>query len=199
MVLTTLAAVVAVMALSRPDLGEGPAGARHGGTPEAIATAVAVELGRGLLTAPHAVAVLSERDLTVVARERNPQRTRFRDPEARVRQGLVVITAAGSAGPFDVTTVAHVRVGLTRGAAEPRLSAAVTAVEVGRLPIPDWARQTVDPRGADSLALDRILDSSPAFRILRANVDCVAAVAEGVRLGVHRPGTAADPQACATL
>jgi len=188
-----------IAVLSRPDLGSAPSGARHGGTVEAIAAGLAVEIGRGLVTSPHAVVVLSERDLTVVARARNPRPGRFRDPEARSRDGLVAVSAVGSLGPVEITTTARVRVRLNHGAGEPHLTTEVVGLEAGRLPIPGWARELVDNRGADALSVDSVLDSNPALRVLRENLDCVVTAPDGIRLGIHRPGTTADPDGCATL
>lgn len=184
---------VLVRAVSRPDLGPGPAGARHGGTPEAIATALAGDLVRALVSQAHAVTILTERDLTVIARARNPNPSRFHDPEARVRDGQVVIDASSSLGPFDVVTVARSRLSLSPAG---DISADVGSVEVGTLPVPDWARGTLDPWSPRALPLDRLLDTNPVLGSLRQDLDCVAVEDDGVHLGAHRPGAAPDPSAC---
>lgn len=192
--LTALAGYVLVRAMSRPELGAAPAGVRHGGTPEAIAGVVAGDLGRQLAGSAHGAVVLSERDLTVIARSRNPDPARFHDPDARVRDGEVVLAAGSAVGPFDVVAVARTRVGLTPAQG---ISAEVASVEVGRLTVPGWARTGVDSWGSGALSLDHLLDLNPLLASLRADLDCVGVQADGVHLGVHRPGTPADPAACA--
>jgi hypothetical protein len=150
-----------------------------------------------MIAAPHATVTLSERDLTVIARARNPRPDRFADPEARVRDGEVVISASTPLGPLSVTSVARIRVGLTSATGgRPRLLSDVTAVEFGALSVPGWARSALDPRGGDTLELDQAFDASPALGLLRDNLDCLAVGGGGVRIGIHRPGVTAFPAGC---
>ena len=98
--------VVVTKALAAPDLGAAPGGTVHGSSAAVIAAALGGAAATQLLAMDHAVVTVSERDLTVIATARNPSPARFRNPQARVRNGYIVVSADTSVGPFGVTAVA---------------------------------------------------------------------------------------------
>jgi len=196
-VVAALGGILGTLALSSPDLGARPGGRDDGDSELAIATAVATELAAQLVAGSHAVVTLSEHDLTVLVRENNPNPTRLRDPQARVRDGLVVIDARTSVGPFSVDAVGKVALLLTQGSdGLPRVAAEFRAVQLGGLGLPDFAARAVQDRIQQALDLQDLLASNQALRLARRSLDCVSVAADGVRLGFHRPGVAPAPGDC---
>lgn len=187
-----MSAFVVDRAMAAPDLGAAPGGRDDGETQQAIAVSLGVQLGRELITGPHGVVTLSEHDLTVLAAEHNPHPDRYRDVAARVRDGLVVVSALTNYGPIATTVVAHINVALVQSGA--RLDANVVRVDVGDLQVPGWVEDHF--MGSPTISLDQLFDSSPALQLLRANIECVLVAPDGVRVGVHRPGTGATPGVC---
>ena len=194
--LLAVAAYLLIRALSQPDVGAAPRGPAHGATPSAIATTLAAQAAASLVTSPHATVTLSEQDLTVLATAENPEPEKFREPQARIRDGRLVVSAASSLGPFDTTTTVTLSVAMTRSSdGIPGATATVLEVDLGRLSLPDWARATFDPRGNGTISLDQFL-SDPALKVARQDLDCVRLADSGLVLSFHRPGVAADPTAC---
>ncbi|HZB98144.1 MAG TPA: hypothetical protein VE219_06060 [Candidatus Sulfotelmatobacter sp.] len=180
-------------ALATPDLGPPPDGADDGSSQQEIAATLAARIAAGLLVSPHTIAVVSERDLTVIARTRNPEPSRYQDPDARVRDGQLLLSAVDNVGPVHLTTVAHVKVQLQNAASNAsRLVGNVTGVDVGTLPIPSWAREMYDRRTTSAFNLEPVLNGIPLLEKLRSSLECAAVAGDGLHLGFHRPGT--DPQ-----
>jgi hypothetical protein len=190
--------VLAAIALAAPDLGPAPGGSNDGDTQDAIVAAMATSLGEQLLLRQHGVITLSEHDLTVLVRENNPDPSRFQNPEARIRRGLVVIDAHTKVGPFTVDAVGKLSLSRTVGADSepPRVTATFEAVEVGGLGLPDFAAKAVQDRIQQAFDLQDVLASNQYLSLARSNLDCVLVASDGVRLGFHRPGSAADPAGC---
>ncbi len=189
--------VLGAMALASPDLGPAPGGTDDGDTQAAIVAGLATSLGAQLLVAPHGVIVLSEHDLTVLVRENDPSPTRFQDPHARIRGGLVVIDARTVVGPFTVSAVARLGLSRTVGAdAMPQVTATFTALQVGSLGLPDFAAHALQDRVQQAFDLQDVLGSDPYLRLARSALDCVAVSAGTVRLGFHRIGVSSAPATC---
>lgn len=183
--------------LAPPELGAPPAGPGHGATDLEIGSTLAPQLVRALELHPHALVVLSELDLSVLARTHNPSPERYRDPQVRVRDGHLVVSALTTVAGQTVTGVARLEVGLSgQATATPEITTHLDEVDVGQLPIPEWARATLN------LPDDRVLDPSlvlrgnPTLRQLVGYVDCVGLTADGLRIGFHRPTAPADPAGC---
>jgi hypothetical protein len=185
-----------IRALSQPQLGAAPKGPSHGATPSAIAVAVAAQVAVSLTAAPHATFTLSEQDLTTLATAENPEPVKFREPQARIRGGHLLIAARSTLGPFETTTIATVSLHIGEAAdGSPLITATVDEVDLGQLTLPDWARSTFDPRGNGALSLNELL-ADPAFKPARKSLDCLRVTDGGLVLGFHRPGTAADASVC---
>ena len=183
-------------ALAAPALGAPPAGPSHGGTEPAIAVALGEQMVSQLLKAPHGVVVLSEQDLTVLAIANNPHPDEFRDLQVRVRDGLVVVSATISAGPFTPTAVAHISLSLRPGASGPVIAAQVPEVDVGMLGLPGFAGSSLVGQIDNALSLDRLFAIVPQLSTLRTDIECVAVVPGGVAVGVHDPGVPSVASSC---
>lgn len=179
-----------------PDLGPAPTGPSHGSDLPSLGRALAASAALQLVTQPHARLLLTESDLTLVVRSRNPSPQRFRDPEARVRNGTIMLAATTTAGPLVLTVSADATVHVDPTTAGPDITARVTRLDVGTLSVPHWMWGVLDARATRTLSLDPLLDSNAALRLARANLDCVGIAPAGVILGLHRPGQAADPTVC---
>lgn len=196
-VLLIVAGVLGTLALAAPDLDPAPGGVDHGESEIAIAASLGTSLGTQLAVSPHGVITLSEHDLTVLIRENNPSPNRFRDPNARIRGGQVVIDAHTPVGPFTVDAVAHMALARAIGADQlPEVTATFTAVQVGSLGLPDFAARALQDRVQQAFDLQDVLASNEYLRAARQALDCVLVASDGVRLGFHRPGTAGAPAAC---
>jgi hypothetical protein len=190
-------AVLGALALSTPDLGALPGGVDDGETQQAVAAAVAARLAAQLAAGQHAVIQLSEHDLTVLIRDNNPNPARFRDPQARIRDGLVVVDAHTPVGPFTVDAVARLALVLSTGSdGLPRVGAEFRAVQVGSLGLPDFAARAVQNRIQEAFDLQDLLAANDVLRLARRSLDCVSVSGDAVRLGFHRPGVAQDAGDC---
>jgi hypothetical protein len=187
---------VTVRALAAPDLGSLPGGTTHGGSVAVIAATLAGDAATQLVRGDHAVVVLSERDLTVIAHDRNPAPNRFRNPLARIRDGDVVVSADTSFGPFGVTAVADFQLVLTVTPSTTQISAQAVDYQVGQLGLPGFVGARFDPRGSATLNLTALFASSPVLETLSKSLDCMSVQSDGVHVGFHRPGGTASDAAC---
>lgn len=194
--LVIFAAVQGFRALADPNLGAAPAGPAHGDSLVVMAASLAGDAGTQLLTGEHAVVTLSEQDLTVIAQARNPSPDRFRNPQVRVRDGLLVVSAQSSLGPFGVTPVVRMTVAFSDQSGAPQVSATATDYAVGQLGIPQWLGDRLDPRANATFNLTSLFAANPALQLLSQALECVTVRADGVHVAFHRPGAIADPGRC---
>lgn len=190
------AAFMVDRAVAAPELGASPRGPDHGDSEAAIAVSLGVQLAAELVAQPHGTVTLSEHDLSVLAAAHNPQPTTFSGVAVRVRDHLLAVSGAHPFGPFSVTAVARMQLSLDASQAPPSLTTQVQQLDVGELTIPGFLRDRILGGLAGAISLDHLFAGSPALRALRANIECVDVALDGVRVGVHRPGTAADPSIC---
>ena len=183
-------------ALAAPTLGAPPAGPSHGATETAIAIALGTEMAGQLIQGAHGVVVLSEQDLTVLAIANNPHPNEFRDLQVRVRDGLVVVSARLSAGPFTPTGVARISLTLQPGPTGPSMAAQVPEVDIGMLGLPGFAGSGLASQIDGALSLDRLFAIDPKLSALRTDIECVAVVPGGVAVGVHDPGVPSVASSC---
>ncbi len=191
-ILVAATVFVGVRAMAAPDLGPPPGGTSHGGSDVVIAAALAGDAGTQLIVGEHAVVVLSEHDLTVIAQARNPAPNRFRNPQARIRTGDVVVSADTSLGPLGVTAVATFQLILTDSAAATSITAKAVDYAVGQLPVPGFLAERYDPRGSATLNLTQLFASNAALELLSKLLECVSVRPDGVHVGFHRPGSTPD-------
>ena len=140
---------------------------------------------------------LSERDLTVIANARNPSPARFRNPQARIRNDNVVVSADTSVGPFGVTAVATFQLLFSHASGTTQVTAHAVDYAVGQLGIPGFIGDRLDPRGSATLNLTALFASNPALELLSQAMDCVAVHPDGVHIGFHRPGLSPSASTCA--
>jgi hypothetical protein len=183
-------------ALASPVLGAAPAGPSHGTSEAAVAPALGEEMAAQLIQGPHGVVVLSEQDLTVLAVANNPHPNEYRDLQVRIRNGLLVVSARISAGPFTPTGVAHISLSLQPGAAGPVIAAQVPEVDIGMLGLPGFAGSGLASEIDAALSLDRLFAIAPKLSVLRPDIECVEVVPGGVAVGVHDPGVPAVASSC---
>lgn len=183
-------------ALAAPVLGAPPAGPSHGPTETAIALALGEEMATQLIQGPHGVVVLSEQDLTVLAVVNNPHPNEFKGVQVRVRDGLVVVSARISTGPFTPTAVAHISLSLQPGPNGPVIAAQVPEVDIGMLGLPGFASSGLVSQIDAALSLDRLFAIDPKLSALRTDIECVAVVPGGVAVGVHDPGIPSVASSC---
>lgn len=194
-VLVAGTAFVTVRGLAAPDLGPPPGGTAHGSSEAVIAATLAGDAATQLVNGEHAVVVLSERDLTLIAQARNPSPDRFRNPQARIRNGDVVVSADSSVGPFGVTAVAWFQLTLSATTSATQITAQAVDYGVGQLGMPSFVGDRLDPRGSATLNITALFASNPALETLSQSLDCLGVQPDGVHVGFHRPGGAAsDPQ-----
>jgi hypothetical protein len=194
--LLVVSIIVGSRVLAAPDLGPPPGGTAHGSSEAVVAAALGGEAATQLLSKEHAVVSLSERDLTVIANARNPSPARFRDPQARIRNGDVVVSADTSVGPFGVTAVATFRLLFSNASGTTQVTAHAVDYAVGQLGIPGFIGDRLDPRGSATLNLTALFASNPALELLSQAMDCVAVHSDGVHIGFHRPGVGASSATC---
>jgi hypothetical protein len=195
-VLVASTVFVTVRALAAPDLGPLPAGTAHGDSEAVVAAALAGDATTQLVTGEHAVVILSERDLTVIAQARNPSPDRFRNPQARIRDGDVVVSADTSVGPFGVTAVAKFQLILSDTPSATKITAQAVDYEVGQLGVPGFVGDRLDPRGSATLNLTALFASNPVLETLSQSMDCLSVQPDGVHVGFHRPTTSYLGAAC---
>lgn len=187
--------------VAAPELGAAVSGNADGTTTKAISSHVAASvLGQFLRPGPlgeHAVVVVTERDLTVIARSSNPDPAKYQDPEVRIRDSYVVVSAAAKLGTLKVIAVARATLLLSGVAAgNARIATDIVSVDLGRQAIPDFMRSAIDPRGSAALSLDPIFNASPQLKPLRQSLECLYIGTDGIYLGFHRPGVAPVTTSC---
>jgi hypothetical protein len=195
-VLAAAGAFLADRALAAPVLGAPPAGPAHGDNEVAIAVSLAGSMAAQLLAGSHGVVVLSEQDLTVLADASNPQPTRYRDLQVRVRNGLLVASAQISFGPFNPTAVVHVSLTLPSGPQGPVIAAQVPEIDIGMLGVPRFFGDALVKEIDSALSLDKLFSVDPRLNALRTDIECVAVVPGGVAVGVHDPGIPTVASSC---
>jgi hypothetical protein len=188
--------VIGWRALAAPDLGPQPDGTSHGSSESVIAAALAGDAATQLVAGEHALVTLSERDLTVIAVARNPSPSRYRNPEARIRGGYVVVSADTSIGPFGVTGYGRFSLVFSDSAVAPQITARVVDYSVGQLGLPGFISDRIDSRGSSTLNLASLFGANPILQTLSKTMECVSVQADGVRVGFHRPGAVANSSAC---
>ncbi|HWF56893.1 MAG TPA: hypothetical protein VG520_00895 [Candidatus Dormibacteraeota bacterium] len=195
-VLVAGAVFVSVRALAAPDLGPAPGGTSHGNSEVVIAAALAGDAATQLVFGEHAEVTLSERDLTVIANARNPSPDRFRNPQARVRNGDVVVSGNTSVGPFGLTAVVRFAVLSSNASGSTQVTARAVDYSVGQLGVPGFLADRVNPRGSASVNLTALFASNPILEGLSQSLDCVVVHDDGVHVGFHRPGAGASAATC---
>ena len=188
---------LAERALAAPDLGAAPGGTAHGGSEAVIAAALAGDAGVQLVRGEHAVVVLSERDLTVIAEARNPSPVRYRNPTARVRKGDVVVAADTTVGPFGVTGVATFELLFSDTPEATRIGVTPVAYAVGQLGIPTVIGDRLVPNSSATLNLTALFASNPVLETLARSLDCLVVQSDGIHVGFHRPLTVPVSVSCA--
>jgi hypothetical protein len=196
LILLIVSVIVAQRALAAPNLGAAPGGPTHGSDEAVIAAALAGDIATQLVAREHAVATLSERDLTVIAAARNPSPDRYRNPQVRIRNRLIVVSANTSVGPFGVTAVATFELLFTDSSGSKQITAQAVDYAVGQLGVPGFIGDRLDPRGSATLNLTSLFAANPALELLSQSMDCVAVQADGVHVGFHRPGATPAPAIC---
>ncbi len=194
--LLVIGIIVGSRALAAPDLGAAPAGTAHGSSEAVIAAALGGDAATQLLSKEHAVVSLSERDLTVIANARNPSPVRYRNPQARIRNGNVVVSADTSVGPFGVTAVATFQLLFSDASGTTQVTAHAVDYAVGQLGIPGFIGDRLDPRGSATLNLTALFASNPALELLSQAMDCVVVHPDGVHIGFHRPTVTPSAATC---
>jgi hypothetical protein len=188
--------VVSWQATAAPDLGAAPRGPDDGHTRLEIATAMGHRAAAGLLLSPHTEVTLSEHDLTTVLRSSNPAPQQFQNPEARVRDGLVVIDVRTTLGLVSITAVGRVALSLVCPAdGTPDIGADVRDMTAGRMPLPGWAVSQIRDRISRDVDLHALLADAQLDPI-RPYLDSVKVTGDGVALGFHRPGLLQPANAC---
>jgi hypothetical protein len=195
--LVSCAAVGYVRVTAVPDLGAPPRGPSSGTTQAEVAASAAAHAALGLLTASHTRVNLSEQDLTVVVAANNHEPAKFHEPTARVRDGLVVVTADTDFGPLSVTAVGRVALALVTGSGGlPDVAAQIQEIDAGQVTLPGFLRDAIARRVQGSVALGHLLAASPNLARLRPYLECVAVSPDSVVLGFRRPQSPPQPGAC---
>jgi hypothetical protein len=194
--LVAAAGAVTWQATADPELGAAPRGPDDGHTRLQIATAMGRRAAQGLVLHPHTEVTLSEQDLTTVLRSSNPSPQQFQSPEARVRDGLVVIDVRTTLGPVGITAVGRVALSLVCPAdGVPDVAADVHDMSAGRMPLPGWAVTQIRDRISRDIDLHALLADAQLDPI-RPYLDSVRVTGTGVALGFHRPGLLQTSNAC---
>ena len=190
------AAVEGFRALADPNLGPAPGGTSHGTDIALIAAELAGDASTQLISGEHAVVTLSEQDLTVIAMARNPSPDRFRNPQVRSRDGLLVVSAQSSMGPFGVTPVARTQVQFSDPGGSPQITAQAVGFAVGQLDLPQWLGERLDPAPSTTISFTKLFAANPILLTLSQALECVSVKPDGVHVGFHRPGSSADSSRC---
>ena len=120
----------------------------------------------------------------------------LRNVSARVRDGLVVVEAEHPYGPFTVMPVARISVALSTASSAPSIATHMVELDVGELTLPGFIRDRLLGTLAPSLSVNPLFTGSAALKAVRAYLECVLIAHDGVRIGVHRPGSTPQPSVC---
>lgn len=193
-----LSVVAVVKAASTPDLGSPPGGDDHGDDQASIAAYVVRTIAPLLLPGhDHQTVALSERDVTVIVRANAPRDGSLSDPQARLRDGRLVVDGHTDIGPVRVAGVGRLRLSVVTGSdGLPDVAAQIEEVDVGTLTLPVMLRRAVADRVTAAARLGGLLGASPEVGTLRPLLECARVTADAVVLGFHAPGIGADPGAC---
>jgi hypothetical protein len=182
---------------SAPDLGAPPQGPAHGTTESALAVYAATQLV-GLLSpvgSRHATVTFSEQDLTALAKERAS--SDFADPQVRVRDGEVVVSGDASVAGLGVVGVGRLGLHLVAGSdGQPDITVSLDEIDAGQLTLPSFLRDAIAQQVQSQVQLDNVLEADSRLRLLRPELECVAAAPAGVVLGFHAPFEPADRASC---
>ena len=186
-------------AMAAPQLGAPPAGPAHGSTEIVIAATLGRQLVTMLASRPHGSITLSEHDLTVIAAEHNPDPSAYRNLAVRVRDALLVLAAQVSLGPIGSTAVARVSVTVEDPAGtQPRITSQLRELDAGQLGLPGWLRDRLAGVVTRSTSLATLFGDDAVLKEAAGSVECAEVTPAGLRIGMHRPGVAPDPAACAS-
>jgi hypothetical protein len=182
-------------ALAAPDLGAAPAGADDGEDQRQIALTLGMHLAQQLVAGPHGVVLLSEHDITVLIRAHNPHPEQYSNLAARVRERQLVVSADDHFGPVNLTPVLHLALAL-QGTSVSAIALHVLRVDVGQLPLPGFIADRVEGSVPESISIPSLFGAAPVLSALSDDIECVAVAANGVLIGVHRPGVGPEPATC---
>lgn len=196
LVLVVGGVVLTTRAVAAPDLGQPPGGVAHGSTELLLAASLAADAAGQLLHGEHAVVVVSERDLTMIAQRRNPSPDRFRDPQVRIRNGHIVVSGDTSVGPLGVTAVVEYTLTLDSSSGATALTAQAVGYHAGQLPVPAVLGDRLNPHSTEVIDLRSLFGGNPLFATLGQTLDCLSVQPDGVHVGFHRPLTVPSTPSC---
>ncbi len=180
------------MTASPAFLATAPLGADDGPTTQAIATKLAKQLSLALLDkSAQATVLVSDRDLTVIAAEENPDPQTLSGLQVRSDAGQLLLSAHSHLGPLPVVVTAQLIPRLVNG--YPQID--LNGIQVGDQSLPGFMRSLIYPQGR------AIFDLGPLIRkmsISTFGLECLGVVPDGVELGFHSPLTGPQPAICAT-
>ena len=183
-------------ALAAPDLGAPPRGPVDGYDQTQLINKIAADVTQGLKTSPHVTETLSEDDLGVLARAFNPDPEQFTDAQARIRDGLLVVSGLAHLGPASIIAVARFDVGLNLvSGGLQRVDVHLKNLELGQFIAPDWMQGPLSTQGITAPDIGQAF-SSPSLAGIANDVDCAIVTSQGLEIGFHRVGVAAMPQSC---
>ena len=195
-VLVAVGVFLGTRALAAPDLGPPPGGTAHGSSEALVAASLAENVAAQLVAGEHAVVVLSEVDLTLLAQAHNPSPDRFRNPQARIRNGQIVVSATSDLGPFGTTDVVDLTLSFSTSNGQVAITATPTSYSVGQLGIPSFIATHVGPNAGSTLNLTQLFNGNPPLEVLANSIECIAVQPDGVHIGFHRPGSTPDSSTC---
>lgn len=189
---------VLIRATTAPDLGAAPLGTNHGDTEAAIAAYTVTTLASLLLPGhPHQAVRLSEHDMTVEIAAHLPPTDELRDPQARIRDGRLLVSGQTSLGPIGVVGVGRLGLHLTLGPdGLPDIAADIQEIDAGSLTLPAPVRNAIADRIDRAFDLNDLLVASPELTALRGELECVTVQADAVVIGFHAVDAGPDRATC---
>lgn len=194
LVALSVAAIVLLvrMTASPAFLATAPLGANDGATTQAIASKLATRLSLALLDKSGQAAVLvSDRDLTVIAAEENPDPQTLREMQVRSSAGRLLLSAHSHLGPLPVVVTAQLTPRLVNGLPQVDLS----GIQVGDQPVPGFLRSLIYPQDKAIFDLSSLVRG---MSVSTLRLGCLAVVRDGVELGFYSPSTSPQPALCTT-
>jgi hypothetical protein len=190
--LCTVALVLVIRLAATPVvLDTALAGADDGGSAPAIAATLAAEAADNLSDGnPQASVTVSDRDLSVIAAEENPDPSSFTHVQVRSAAGDLLLSARSQVGLLPVVVTARLSITLVDGTPQIRL----LEIDVGDQVIPGFMRSWVDRRDGSLFDLGSVVG---ALHVPSIGVGCVAVVADGVEMGFQSSHAEANPSLCA--